>query len=72
MKSSLNVLLLSWTLKTRMCLMGCKTIIRSQCGRVYTVYGISNSQVCAGFIENGGTDSCQGDSGGPMACFTGT
>ena len=47
-----------------------KTLIRSQCGRVYG--NISNTQVCAGFIENGGTDSCQGDSGGPMASFTGT
>ena len=47
-----------------------KTLIRSQCGRAYV--DISNTQVCAGFIEKGGTDSCQGDSGGPMACFTGT
>jgi len=29
-------------------------------------FPITESMICAGKIENGGTDSCQGDSGGPM------
>lgn len=29
-------------------------------------YDINNSQLCAGYVAQGGRDSCQGDSGGPL------
>ena len=29
---------------------------------------LSDSQLCAGNLSNGGMDACQGDSGGPLVC----
>ena len=29
---------------------------------------LSDNMICAGYVEEGGTDSCQGDSGGPLVC----
>ena len=29
---------------------------------------LSRNMICAGYVEEGGTDSCQGDSGGPLVC----
>ncbi|CAK8680068.1 unnamed protein product [Clavelina lepadiformis] len=32
---------------------------------------VTESQICAGFVNEGGVDTCQGDSGGPLICLVG-
>ncbi len=36
------------------------------CQRAYGNELVPAEELCAGFVEEGGTDTCQGDSGGPM------
>lgn len=37
------------------------------CNEAYNGFGgeVIESMICAGFLEEGGSDACQGDSGGP-------
>jgi hypothetical protein len=49
-------------------------IKNSECNSAATRYQgkITDSMLCAGFIQTGGKDACQGDSGGPLIIDNGT
>ena len=44
------------------------TITNSDCKNSYSNNLITDSMICAGYLDEGGKDSCGGDSGGPLVC----